>query len=193
MGGSWSNPTTDRQHPGCQVLDPRKMEGMWWLLAKCPSECDTPCDRETMYFKYDCSKLQFDITSKCWNCDSVVSTRSITHTFACYQDLAMPAKVLSKANDNDASNGMNGCHTIHFVDDCYAVIEGPVGCDGCAKVWVLSRREKVKADEIDSVLAMVRSHGLNASCLVASCDAVVSEECHNSCTPECPKECPKKC
>ena len=189
MGTTWSDQAHDRQHPGCCVLDPRKMEGMWWLLAKCPSECDMPCDRETKFFKYDCEKMQYDITAKCWCDEKMVGSRSITHTFSSYQDLAMPAKVASKANDNLPSNGMNGCHTIHFVDDCYAVIEGP----DCNKLWVLSRREKVKADEIDTVIGMVRSHGLNADCLVASCDAVVVEDCHHQCTPECPKECPKRC
>ncbi len=160
----------DRHH--VKLLNPEKMNGMWWVLAKTASECDTICDRETRNYKYNCVSKRFDVIIKHWKGNNVVGSRHVTHSVAEYEDLIMPAKLQSMANDQLPSNGMNGIHTVHYTDyECFTVVTG------CGKAWILSRREKIVDTEIPALMAILAKHHIDPDHLGVCCDSVVEESC----------------
>ena len=152
----------------------RELNGDWYVLAKCPSDCDYPSDRELVTFQYDCSQEKFEIEARYYCKGALTTSRRST---AVVKEFLMPAQLESKALDNLPSNGVNGCHYVHYVDECYAIVAG----HGENKLWVLTRQEKVTREEVGHVLDCLRQHGLNCSCLVSSCDFIKEEECEKTC------------
>lgn len=148
-----------------KVLDTARYGGDWWEIAKYPLVWEQDCERATANYAYDPIKRVIKVTNRCWQDGQVVRTRTGE---ARMDNMADQGKLRLNFTDGLPSDGESD-YWVHWTDyDNYAIVGGGSGM----YLWVLSRKEKMPAGDIDMIMDKVKSFGYGTDKLIASAGAV---------------------
>lgn len=140
-------------------LDLKSYMGEWHEIAKYPFRYQGDCDRAKAIYKWDADNKIMLVENQCWTNGKMIRSRTAK---AWVPDKSDKGK-LKLQFEGFPRDPNPGDYWVHWTDYNNAIVGGPSG----TMLWWLSRKPRVRPEEVEPMLERIRKFGYNTDRLMA--------------------------
>jgi lipocalin len=144
------------------TFDPKRYSGRWYEIAKYKFKWQLDCADSVAIYVWDTQNQKLLVENQCYDKNGI----HIRSRFgeAIIPNPNDPGKLILNFTDG-LPKDPKGDYWIHWTDyDNYSIVGGP----SKQFLWLLSRKDKIKASEVEPLLKKIRSYGYDTEKLMAN-------------------------